>query len=498
MQATPALPAAPACSSPSAHVLSALPRPDVCFGALTDVQYADCADGTNFTGTARRYFRSALTRMEQALHQLAGKPGNHPLSANPGSSLHGLADSDTAGPVDFVVQLGDLLDGRGKEQALETLRSRLLPAFRRAGFAAVGSEEDEQAAPQPPPSPQVGTSPAALPALPRASFLDVHHLIGNHELYCFRKSELQRLLGTGRAFMQAANAEELPVESPGATVSSPTASASATAPSIISLPPNTRHYYSFSTHPSWRFLVLDAYDVCAIDQDDKDGSARALDFLRSHNRNIAPPSPETKTAPAVDWLANLPVRSQRYVPYNGALSSGQLHWLRAELLSARRAQQRCVIFSHVALHPGAGKHDCLVWNWDEVAAILHAAPAGVVAACLYGHDHAGGYGRDKRGIHHLTLPGVLECEREGNAFGRFRCYSDRIEVEGYGALLSAVWKLPRYPSAIGPVVVIEDDQAETAGHEDSNVRGGRRRTRVPPAAAATAARPARERRQRLG
>lgn len=37
------------------------------FGAIADVQYADCVDGWNWNGTIRRYFRGALTQLRQAV-----------------------------------------------------------------------------------------------------------------------------------------------------------------------------------------------------------------------------------------------------------------------------------------------------------------------------------------------------------------------------------------------------------------------------------------------
>ena len=101
------------------------------FGAIADVQYADCDDGTNFSRTVTRYFRHSLIALRQAVECWAAED------------------------VAFVAQLGDLVDGRN--------------AY------GDGSAERTAAALE-----AVRTAFATLPA-----DVHVHNCVGNHELMVF-------------------------------------------------------------------------------------------------------------------------------------------------------------------------------------------------------------------------------------------------------------------------------------------------------------------------
>lgn len=102
------------------------------FGVIADIQYADIDDGYNYLRTHRRYYRSSVQLLRNALDgwsRAAVKPG-------------------------FILQLGDLIDGFNKplaasDRALETV-------LREFGS---GSAE-------------------------------VHHVWGNHELYNFSRDRL--------------------------------------------------------------------------------------------------------------------------------------------------------------------------------------------------------------------------------------------------------------------------------------------------------------------
>ena len=58
------------------------------FGVIADVQWADAEDGSNFDGSVRRCFRGAFEQLERACEWWRGQP------------------------LDFVAQLGDLIDGK--------------------------------------------------------------------------------------------------------------------------------------------------------------------------------------------------------------------------------------------------------------------------------------------------------------------------------------------------------------------------------------------------
>lgn len=102
------------------------------FGVIADVQYADIDDGHNFLRTRKRYYRTSVLLLRQALKSWA----------------------EAAVKPDFVLQLGDIIDGfnrrhEASERALEVVLREL------------------------------SSSPA-----------EVHHVWGNHEFYNFSRTRL--------------------------------------------------------------------------------------------------------------------------------------------------------------------------------------------------------------------------------------------------------------------------------------------------------------------
>ena len=69
----------------------------------------------------------------------------------------------------------------------------------------------------------------------------------------------------------------------------------------------------------------------------------------------------------------------------------------------------------------------LLWNHLAVRQTLEAS--GVVAAYFCGHDHNGGYAL-ARGIHHVTMPGMVEAPEP--TYAVVEIYRDRLEVRGAG------------------------------------------------------------------
>lgn len=107
-------------------------KPLFTFGAIADIQYADIDDGYNYTRTHRRYYRSSIELLRNALDSWSKAP------VKPG----------------FILQLGDLIDGYNKpivasDRALEAVLKEL------------------------------GSGSAA-----------VHHVWGNHEFYNFSREWL--------------------------------------------------------------------------------------------------------------------------------------------------------------------------------------------------------------------------------------------------------------------------------------------------------------------
>ena len=107
-------------------------------GVIADIQYADCEDGTDFSGAQRRTFRGSLSTARRAT-----------------------ASWEAEGGLAVLAQLGDLLDGRAVAQ---------------------GTRDQDCAA--------VLATLTACPAEQRVN------LIGNHELYNWERTELGSVLGT--------------------------------------------------------------------------------------------------------------------------------------------------------------------------------------------------------------------------------------------------------------------------------------------------------------
>ena len=70
----------------------------------------------------------------------------------------------------------------------------------------------------------------------------------------------------------------------------------------------------------------------------------------------------------------------------------------------------------------------MLWDYEEALREIHRA--GCVVAVICGHDHGGGYHRDKAGVHHLTLKSPLNRGDEGSAFGSLQMYARAMLVFG--------------------------------------------------------------------
>ena len=110
------------------------------FGVISDVQYCDTEDGTNFDGTEKRHYRGALDCLVQAVEHW-----------------------NTLPDLQFVAQLGDLLDGQ-------------CAALRQCDAAMA----------------------TVMALFGQCRVCDVYHCIGNHDLYNFDRPTLARHLRTAR------------------------------------------------------------------------------------------------------------------------------------------------------------------------------------------------------------------------------------------------------------------------------------------------------------
>jgi len=216
-----------------------------------------------------------------------------------------------------------------------------------------------------------------------------YHLIGNHELYNLTRGQLDELLKSSHG---------------GSS------------------------YYSFSPHPGWRFVVLDAYDLNIMEANKR---KEALAYLSLHN-------PNDVTAVGIDWRTGLTGLQQRFLPYNGMMRQPQLDWLQDCLSEATTAKEKVVLMSHVPFVPGCSTPDTLVWNYEEVSSIVQSHSC--VVACLFGHDHTGGYTKLGK-VHCRTFQAPLEAPIGQDAFCVLQVYEDKIVTSGFGTIRSSVWDL---------------------------------------------------------
>lgn len=284
-----------------------------------------------------------------------------------------------AAPLTFAVNLGDLIDGKNK---------------------------------------MVGTSQAALDAAVAAwepfqqHVGPVHHLVGNHELYNFPPRELHRqLLWWPR----------------DATIT--------TTPDDHDTPPPhqpaTAAFYDFTlpAAPRFRFVVLNCYGVSSLGRAKDDPVAlEARRRLHAVNPNANLNSPE-----GLDGL------DERFVEFNGAVDAAQLAWFVQTLASARAADEHVVVFTHIPLHPETSYPSSLLWNYDELLAVIFSA--GCVRAVFSGHSHANGYALE-RGVHFVVCDAILECAPHESAHAIVHVHGDRLVLQGSGKIPSRELPFP--------------------------------------------------------
>eukprot|EP00048_Salpingoeca_helianthica_P021991 m.15669 g.15669 ORF g.15669 m.15669 type:complete len:309 (+) comp6734_c0_seq1:775-1701(+) len=294
------------------------------FGAVTDVQHADSDDAMDYLQQFLRYYRDAKTKLGIFAKECKDEK------------------------VEFVLQLGDFLDGRAKATRDATLQSLM----------------DELAS-------------LSVP---------IHHTWGNHEFYCYSRTELKQ--------------------------------------TAIHSSPSSTLYYDFTPHPRLRFIVFDPYDISVLGRvEGEPEHAIATALLAARNPNAEKNSPE-----------GLEGYGRRFVAFNGGLGRAQLDWIESVLQDAKRLGQRVILVGHVPIGQRSCEPICLAWNYNEVLGLLHRYPC--VVATFAGHDHSGGYELDECGIHHLVLPSVLQTKPGTPCHAVVKVYEDRLVVDGRGAMPS--------------------------------------------------------------
>ena len=146
------------------------------------------------------------------------------------------------------------------------------------------------------------------------------NIIGNHELYNFKRIELD---------------SKLKVSKDGST------------------------WYSFKPWKNiqLRMVVLDGYDFSSIEGQDGKKTREASDYLMQHNPN------DIHTF-GVNWSEGLEGTSKRFMPYNGMIGTDQLDWLQSTLTESKKDMESVIVLTHIPLHPSAADNLCLLWNYQ--------------------------------------------------------------------------------------------------------------------------------------
>jgi len=166
-------------------------------------------------------------------------------------------------------------------------------------------------------------------------------------------------------------------------------------------------YYEFE-YRGWRFLVLDGMEI---------------------SLKAPPVSKELKKAR--QYLQQDPSLAD----YNGAIGEEQMAWLKVQLSEAGRMKQKAIVFCHHPALPEAADRSVVLWNYRKLLEVLEGS--GCVVAYLSGHHHPGGYA-ERNGIHHLTIPGVVETPPGSNSYVIVSAFEDRLQVQGFGSAPSRV------------------------------------------------------------
>ncbi len=160
-------------------------------------------------------------------------------------------------------------------------------------------------------------------------------------------------------------------------------------------------YYSYR-QKGWRFIVLDGTDY----------SFYANDFHQHDTIAI------NRYHQSIEGKAN-------QKPWNGAIGKKQQEWLKSELSSAERLDEKVILFCHFPVYPFG--HSENLWNDMQIVPVLENSPA--VVAYFNGHNHAGAYGQKTR-IHFVTLFGMVDTRV--SSFAILEIYKDYLNLRGFG------------------------------------------------------------------
>eukprot|EP00980_Cylindrotheca_fusiformis_P030119 scaffold24410_cov108-Cylindrotheca_fusiformis.AAC.2 len=313
--------------------------------------------------------------------QYAPIPDGFSFSGNPRFYRHALEATRHAfehfeeTEMDLVLNLGDTIDGKCQELDLH------------------GGDNLEEGV-----NPGHYSLEHVLGAIAPYTNGPILHTYGNHCLYNLDRHELQDKLGI---------------------------------PFVAEEPCGELVGYFHHTHKGIRFVNIDSYDIAIMhrceDTSPKRKEANEIMLRKNHN------FPENMNSP--EGLEGL---ERRFVGFNGGVGKVQLSWLRETLEGARSVGEKVIILSHQPIMPGSSNPVCLMWNYDEVLAILREYN-DIVVASFSGHAHQGGYVRDaESGIHFRVFEAVLENKPE-KTYAMVDVYDHQLAIRGFGNCRSAIY-----------------------------------------------------------
>ena len=249
------------------------------FGIISDVQYADINDATNYSGSERRSYRRALLGLKQSIDAWNGlaaqltqsRTGEEECRRDDGGHSSGNCSDHPRHlrtGVSFVLQLGDLIDGQN------------------SGTYSQGLEME---APQ-----TTRAMEAVRREVARCLCQDWRNVMGNHELLNYPKEEAVReVLSVGEGSFHAQDEEHPAYYSFHPQIMHPHSQALAIgqhehANAVPRCDEKPGSYAHHKHHPvmGWRFIVLDSFDVGVIGREKEDPSYQeAARILNANNPN---------------------------------------------------------------------------------------------------------------------------------------------------------------------------------------------------------------------
>lgn len=318
-------------------------KPLFSFGIITDIQYADHDNATNYVGDKIRYYRNSINLVKEAV--------NHWQTQLNETNLK------------FIIQLGDIIDAKAAKTNRDDSLKYVLNELK-SDFAT------------------------------KINDFKLLHIWGNHEMYCFKRNEI---LSTELNSAVLYNKEN----------------------------PSTGNYYMIDLTPQIKLICLDFYVFSALGYDESSNEYKeAIELLLKHNHN--------QDLNSADGLRG---HAKRFTKFNGMLNKDQFKWLDEKLAYLKQNNFKVIVCGHLPVHPQATESPmCLSWDFKEVLD-LFGKYEKTILAYFSGHDHEGGYFRDKHNIHHLTFAGIIETPPNSNSFATVKIYdNNKISIEGVGLI----------------------------------------------------------------